>query len=153
MSYKHILVAVDLSKSSEKLIDKAVSLAKDANAKLSFVFVDVDNVYENVYKVGNENLEVSPLPSGEEREKAIEEREKTLQEELQELAGQADYPIENAIVVMGDLGNKILETVQEMDIDLVICGHHHDFWTRLLSPVRKLVNSLVTDLLIVYLEK
>ena len=153
MSYKHILVAVDLSKSSEQLIDKAVSLAKDANAKLSFVFVDVDNVYENVYKVGNENLEVSPLPSGEEREKAIEEREKTLQEELQELAGQADYPIENAIVVMGDLGNKILETVQEMDIDLVICGHHHDFWTRLLSPVRKLVNSLVTDLLIVYLEK
>lgn len=152
MSYKHILVAVDLSKSSEQLIDKAVSLAKDANAKLSFVFVDVDNVYENVYKVGDENLEVSPLPSGEEREKAIEERENTLQEELQKLADQADYPIENAIVVMGDLNNKLLETVQKMDIDLLICGHHHDFWSRLLSSVRQLVNSVGEDLLIVHLE-
>lgn len=152
MSYKHILVAVDLSKSSEQLIDKAVSLAKDANAKLSFVFVDVENVYENVYKVGDENLEVSPLPSGEEREKAIEERENTLQEELQKLADQADYPIENAIVVMGDLNNKLLETVQKMDIDLLICGHHHDFWSRLLSSVRQLVNSVGEDLLIVHLE-
>lgn len=152
MSYKHILVAVDLSKSSEQLIDKAVSLAKDANAKLSFVFVDVDNVYEDVYKVGDENLEVSPLPSGEEREKAIEERENTLQEELQKLADQADYPIENAIVVMGDLNNKLLETVQKMDIDLLICGHHHDFWSRLLSSVRQLVNSVGEDLLIVHLE-
>lgn len=152
MSYKHILVAVDLSKSSEQLIDKAVSLAKDANAKLSFVFVDVDNVYEDVYKVGDENLEVSPLPSGEEREKAIEERENTLQEELQKLADQADYPIENVIVVMGDLNNKLLETVQKMDIDLLICGHHHDFWSRLLSSVRQLVNSVGEDLLIVHLE-
>lgn len=152
MSYKHILVAVDLSKSSEQLIDKAVSLAKDANAKLSFVFVDVENVYENVYKVGDENLEVSPLPSGEEREKAIEERENTLQEELQKLADQADYPIENVIVVMGDLNNKLLETVQKMDIDLLICGHHHDFWSRLLSSVRQLVNSVGEDLLIVHLE-
>lgn len=134
------------------MIDKAVSLAKDANAKLSFVFVDVDNVYEDVYKVGDENLEVSPLPSGEEREKAIEERENTLQEELQKLADQADYPIENAIVVMGDLNNKLLETVQKMDIDLLICGHHHDFWSRLLSSVRQLVNSVGEDLLIVHLE-
>ena len=39
MSYKHILVAVDLSQSSQVVIDKTLSVAKDANCKLSFVFL------------------------------------------------------------------------------------------------------------------
>ena len=141
MSYKHILVAVDLSQSSEKVLNRAVSLAKDTNAKLSLIFVDVDNVSN----IGIANLEIATLPS-------IAEREKTLKKELQTLADQADYPIENAIVVMGDFTRKVNAEVQKMGADLLVCGHHHDFWSRLLSAARKLVNSAVTDLLIVYLD-
>lgn len=44
MSYGHILVAVDLTDSSKKVIDKAVSLAKDEKSKLSLVYVDVDKI-------------------------------------------------------------------------------------------------------------
>jgi len=141
MSYKHILVAVDLSKSSEKVISRAVSLAKDANAKLSLIFVDVDNVST----IGLVNLEIDTLPS-------IEERKKGLQQDLQTLANQADYPVENAIVVMGDFNRKVNATVEKIGADLLVCGHHHDFWSRILSASRKLVNSSVTDLLVVYLD-
>lgn len=141
MSYKHILVAVDLSQSSEKVLNRAVSLAKDTNAKLSLIFVDVDNVSN----IGIANLEIATLPS-------IAEREKTLQQDLLSLASQADYPIENTIVVMGDFNRKVNAAVDKIGADLLVCGHHHDFWSRLLSAARKLVNSAVTDLLIVYLD-
>jgi len=137
MGYKHILVAVDLSKSSEKVINKAVSLAKDANAGLSLIFVDVDTISN----IGITSLEVASLPSIEEREK-----------KLQEFADKTDYQFENVMVVMGSLKNKLSATVKEMDIDLLVCGHHHDFWSRLLSSVRKLVNSVTADLLIVNLD-
>ncbi|HEY7866732.1 MAG TPA: universal stress protein [Psychromonas sp.] len=136
-----MLVAVDLSQSSEKVVSRAISLAKDTNAKLSLIFVDVDNVSN----IGIATLEVATLPS-------VEEREETLKKELQTLADQADYPIENAIVVMGDFTRKVNAEVQKMGADLLVCGHHHDFWSRLLSSTRKLVNSAVTDLLIVYLD-
>ena len=142
MSYKHILVAVDLSDSSEKVIEKAVMLAKDAHAKLSLIFVDVDNISN----IAMTNIEISTLPSSE-------EREKTLRDELQELADKTDYPVENAIVVMGNLAPKLKATVKEKNIDLLVCGHHHDLWSRLLSSINKLINSVETDLMIVYLEE
>lgn len=148
MSYKHILVAVDLSKSSEVVINKAISLAKDANAKLSFIYVDASYVSN----IANVNSMVLTKPKFD--KVAAEEKEKSvLQEELQALAEQADYPITNTLVVMGDLNDKLKTTVKEMDIDLLVCGHHHNFWSHLLSSVRKLVNSATTDLLIIYLEK
>ena len=107
MSYKHILVAVDLSKSSEVVINKAVSLAKGANCKLSFIFVDVDKI----------------VPG--------DEQEPILQKELQALAAQTDYPITHTFVVIGDLHTKLAATVQKMNVDLEVCGHHHKFLSRL----------------------
>lgn len=129
MNYKHILVAVDLSQSSQIVIDKAISLAKGANCKLSFVFVDVDKV-------------------------VLAQKEKlTLQKELQTLADQSDYPITDTLVVIGDLHIKLSGIVKEMDIDLVVCGHHHTFLSRLFSSVPKLANAVETDLLVVYLDQ
>jgi len=142
MSYKHILVAVDLSKSSEVVINKAISLARGANSKLSFIFVDVNYV--------SSRGGISPKV---EMDVPLDEQQAILQKELQALAEQADYPVANTLVVIGDLNEKLKTTVQEMDVDLLVCGHHHDFWSQLLSSARKLVNTAVTDLLIIYLEK
>ncbi|MFT6984860.1 MAG: universal stress protein A [Psychromonas sp.] len=142
MSYKHILVAVDLSKSSEVVINKAISLARDANSKLSFICVDVNSVSSR----GGVSTKV-------EMDMPLDEQQAILQKELQELAEQADYPVANTLVVIGDLNEKLKATVQEMEVDLLVCGHHHDFWSRILSSARKLVNTAVTDLLIIYLEK
>lgn len=129
MSYKHILVAADLSESSNEVVDKAVSLAKTNNSKLSFVFVEEDKV--------------APVP----------EEEEALEKELHTLAEQSGYPVTETLVVIGDLHIKLAGIVKEKDIDLVVCGHHHKFLSRLFSSVPKLVHAVNTDLLIVYLDK
>ena len=45
MSYKHILVAVDLSDESVRLIRKSTALAKSFNAELSLIHI-IDNYSE-----------------------------------------------------------------------------------------------------------
>lgn len=139
MSYKRMLVAVNLYESSEVVISKAVSLARDVGAELSFIYVD-DTYATNYLALSSSDL-AKIVPADEKHEK--------LQEELQVLADQTDYPIKNTLVVTGDLNHKLKMIVEEMEIDLLICGHHHDFFGRLLSSVRQLVNSSVTDLLII----
>ncbi|MGF1735197.1 universal stress protein [Photobacterium satsumensis] len=129
MSYEHILVAVDLSQSSQIVIDKAVSLAKGTNCKLSFVNVGVNRV-------------------------VLEQKEKlTLEKELQALAEKCSHPVTDTFVVVGDLHIKLSGIVKEMDIDLVVCGHHHKFFSRLFSSVPKLANAVEADLLVVYLKQ
>ncbi|MGR5237156.1 universal stress protein [Vibrio alfacsensis] len=129
MSYEHILVAVDLSDSSQAVINKAVSLAKDEKCKLSFVFVDDDRV---------------ALESKEEQQ---------LNKELQALVEQTDYPVTDALVVIGDLHIKLAGIAKQKNIDLVVCGHHHKFMSRLFSSIPKLANAVEADLLVVYLVK
>jgi universal stress protein A len=147
MSYNHILVAVDLTKSSEIVISKAVSLAKEVNAKLSFIYVDANHVSVSG-AVGNLGLVLpevgNSITDGKER--------LLLKKELSALVDQFDYPVENTLVVIGDVEVKLTTAVSQLDADLLVCGHHHDFWSRLLSSERKLVNTVSTDLLIVYLE-
>jgi len=128
MSYKHILVAVDLTPSSSKVIDKAISLAKDAHSKVSLVFVDEDSV-------------------------VLEHKDRQeLQEKLVTLAKQSDYPITESLIVVGDLHIKLSGLVQKEKIDLVVCGHHHKVWSRLFSSVPKVANAVEADLLVVYLN-
>lgn len=141
MSYKRMLVAVDLSESSKVIISKAVSLARDTDAEISFIYVD-DTYATNYLALSSADL-AKIVPADEKHEK--------LQQALQTLADQTDYPIKKSLVVTGDLNHKLNTIVKEMEIDLLVCGHHHDFWGRLLSSVRQLVNTSVVDLLIIQL--
>ncbi|AJR06482.1 universal stress protein [Photobacterium gaetbulicola] len=129
MSYEHILVAVDLSQSSQEVIEKAVSLARSAKCKLSFAHVNVDRV-------------------------ALTPKEQhTLEEELQTLAEQCGYPITDTFVVIGDLHIKLSGIVKKKNIDLVVCGHHHKLFSRIFSSIPKLANAVEADLLVVYLNQ
>lgn len=129
MSFKHILVAVDLSESSQKVIDKAISLAKESKCKVSFVFVDVDTV------------------------ERYSKQEHVLQQQLQSLADESDYPITETLVVTGDLQMKLAGLVREKDVDLVICGHHHRFLSGIFSATPKVANAVEADMFVVYLDK
>jgi len=139
MSYKHILVAVDLSTSSEFIIAKAITLAKDSNAKISLIYVDLD--YADNY-TGLTYSQFSKL-------EPVSQRCLSLENELQALTEKISYPITNQLFLKGDLDKNIQVSVKEIGADLLVCGHHHDFWSRLLSSVRKLINSSSIDLLIV----
>ena len=97
MSYKHVLVAVDLTPSSQKVIEKAIFLAKRSSCKLSFVFVDVNRV-------------------------ALTPREEmSFKQELQDLADQSDYPVTNTLVAIGDLHIKLSAIVKEMNTWIWLC--------------------------------
>jgi len=140
MCYKHILVAVDLSDDSHRLIDRAVMLAKPLGATLSFIHINVNyaELYTglidiNLVDTQNHSVEIS-------------------QKELKKLEDYADYPIEHSFVGSGDLSNEICDTVSEYKFDLVILGHHQDFWSKLLSSTKMILNCSPVDILVVPLK-
>lgn len=128
MSYHHILVAVDLSDSSTHLIKKAIAQATPDLSELSIVYVDKDHILE-----------------GKSEKQQIKQR-------LQDLAIESGYPINDIKALIGDLHVQIANIVAEKEIDLVVCGHHHDLLSNLTSHVPKLVKSIKTDFLVVSLD-
>ena len=140
MSYQHILVAVDLSEDSKTLVDKAISLAKPLGAEVSFIHIDVN--YAELY------TGLIDINLAETQHQAIE----ASQQQLQKFAEHANYPIKHTLVGSGDLGNELCDTIKEFNIDIVVCGHHQDFWSKLLSSTRQLINCSPVDMLVVPLS-
>ncbi|KXF82671.1 universal stress protein [Enterovibrio coralii] len=137
MGYKHILVAVDLSADSEKLIQKGAALAAPLGAKLSLIHIDVN--YAQLY------TGLIDINMVETRNQIIEEA----QSQLNKLAKLSDTPVTHTLVASGDLADEITESIGHFGIDLVICGHHQDFWSTLISSAKQLINKTPVDMLMV----
>jgi nucleotide-binding universal stress UspA family protein len=60
----------------------------------------------------------------------------------------SEVPIKHALVGAGNVSNKLPELVKSHDIDLIICGHHHDFWSHIVSTSRQLINTAEVDILV-----
>lgn len=91
MAYKHILIAVDLSPESKVLVEKAVSMAKPYNAKVSLIHVDVN--YSDLY------TGLIDVNLGDMQKRISEETHNA----LTELSQNAGYPIEQTLSGSGDL--------------------------------------------------
>jgi universal stress protein A len=52
---------------------------------------------------------------------------------LTELSTNAGYPITETLSGSGDLGQVLVDAIKKYDMDLVVCGHHQDFWSKLMS--------------------
>lgn len=141
MIYKHILVAVALSEDSPKLVKRASQLASALNSRMSLVYIDVN--YAELY-TGLIDINIA------ETQARVNEEARN---QLQELADNIDYPIAHTFVGSGDLSQEIKAVVEEHNIDLVVCGHHQDFWSKLLSSSNDLINNAPTDLLVVPADK
>ncbi|KMV70932.1 universal stress protein UspA [Rosenbergiella epipactidis] len=137
MSYHHVLVAVDLSPESEELVQKAVSLAKPYNAKVSIIHVDVN--YSDLY------TGLIDVNLGDMQKRISQETSQA----LTTLANQAGYPFSEILSGTGELAQVLVDAINKYDIDLVICGHHQDFWSKLMSSARQLINNVHVDMLIV----
>jgi universal stress protein A len=140
MGYQHILVAIDLSEESKMLVDKAVCLAKAFDARVSFIHIDVNytELYTglidiNLVETQHQSMVNSKL-------------------ELKELADSSGYPIDLTLVGSGDLSNEICDAIDKHKIDLIVCGHHQDFWSKLLSSTKLLINCSPVDMLVVPLK-
>ncbi|EBN0073340.1 universal stress protein UspA, partial [Salmonella enterica subsp. enterica serovar Virchow] len=120
MAYKHILVAVDLSPESEVLVSKAVSMAKPYNAKVSLIHVDVN--YSDLY------TGLIDVNLGDMQQRITEETSNS----LKNLAKNSGYEIQEMLSGSGDLGQVLVDAIRKYDMDLVVCGHHQDFWSKLM---------------------
>ncbi|HGJ5873426.1 MULTISPECIES: universal stress protein UspA [Arsenophonus] len=140
MAYKHILVTVDLSPESKILVDKAVSMAKPYDAKVSLIHVDVN--YSDLY------TGLIDVNLGDMEQRITKETHQA----LTKLAKEADYKIEKELSGRGDLGQVLVDAIKEYKVDLVVCGHHQDFWSKLMSSARQLINTVHVDMLIVPLK-
>lgn len=141
MAYKHILVAIDLSEESHVLIEKAVSIAAPYQAKVSLIHVDLN--YSDLY------TGFIDINMGDMQQRISDET----QNALQEFATSANYPISELLTAKGDLATVLTEVINKYTVDLVICGHHQDFWSKLVSSAKQLLNSIKINMLIVPLRE
>ncbi len=140
MAYKHILVAVDLSPESNVLVQKAVSMAKPYNAKVSLIHVDVN--YSDLY------TGLIDVNLGDMQQRITDETRNA----LKDLSDNSGYEIQETLSGSGDLGQFLVDAIKKYDMDLVVCGHHQDFWSKLMSSARQLINTVHVDMLIVPLK-
>ena len=138
--YKHILVAVDLSEESLVLLKKAVGVAKRHEAKLSIIHVDVN--FSDLY-TGLIDVNMSSM-----QDRISTETQKA----LLDLAESADYPISEKLSGSGDLGQVLSDAIEQYDVDLLVTGHHQDFWSKLMSSTRQVMNTIKIDMLVVPLR-
>ena len=141
MPYSHLLVAVAPTPESRTLINKAVSIARPLEAKISLITLATDpEMYNQFAAPMLENL----------RDLMYEETRGF----LNGLAQDAGYPIEKITIASGELGHHVKDFCQQHRVDLVICGNHnHSLFSRATCSAKSIVGSCGVDVLLVSLEK
>ncbi|OOH91362.1 universal stress protein [Pasteurellaceae bacterium 15-036681] len=137
MMYKHILVAVDLSEESLILLRKGANIAAHNDAKLSLIHVDVNfsDLYTGLIDINMSSVQDSV---SEETVKALDD-----------LASKINYPVTERLNGSGDFSQVLEEAVEKYNVDLLITGHHQDFWSKFMSSTRQVMNNVSVDMLVV----
>jgi universal stress protein C len=140
MSYQHILVAVAISPESQLLVEKAVSIARPVNGRISLITLASDpELYNQFAAPMMENL----------RELMLEETQLF----IDELVKKANYPITETVIATGELSEHILAICNKGSVDLVICGNHNQsFFSKIICSAKAVVASSQVDVLLVPLR-
>lgn len=140
MSYAHVLVAVALTPESHRLVEKAVSLVKPYQGRITLLTLAVDpEIYNQCAAPALENL----------REIMLEETHVF----LEEIKARANYPVASSIIATGELSDHILDICEKENIDLVICGNHNQtFFSKAVCSAKSLVAHSKVDILLVALK-
>lgn len=137
MQYAHLLVAVAVTPESQRLLAKAIDIARPFNARISLITLASDpELYNQLAAPMMENI----------REVLQEET----QQFLDQLISEAGYPIEQALIASGTLSEHILHICRTQGIDLVVCGNHNQtFLARAACAAKSIVHSSEVDVLLV----
>ena len=114
---KQILVCIDFHKETTKLLDKAVEIAKAFNSKIWLLHVAAPDPDFVGYDVGPQYIR--------------DDRAQTLKDENQKLMEIArsireKYNLESdALLIQGPTIEMIIEKSKELQVDLIVTGHHH----------------------------
>ncbi len=140
MKYQHILVALELSEESNALLERAKYMAEKHDAHVSFVHIDGSHgeIYPDLVDI-HTDPDQSPLG-------------KKSMDQLHQFEQRFKLPLSHFFVGTGDLADKLEPTIRQHGIDLLICGHHHDFWSRIISYSKHLIHKSPIDILVVPIE-
>ncbi|AOB31429.1 hypothetical protein AKI39_13115 [Bordetella sp. H567] len=116
--YRHILVAVDGSLTSERALDHAVSLAKSLHARLLGVYIIEypSSVYTSAF------IDVAPFHAA-----MVEEGQSVLDKvrtKLRDAGVAGDVKLVDAGALSGTIAEQIDATARETHVDLVVMGTH-----------------------------
>lgn len=111
MEFKKILVPVDFSENSQKILGSACDIAEKFGAKLSVVFVvqSFDD-YSGFF--------VPHMPVAQFEEEMVQGAEKKMETFLGGCAG-----VESKVLV-GDVGEEVVRYAKDAGIDMIIMGTH-----------------------------
>ncbi|CRK85549.1 Universal stress protein A [Candidatus Providencia siddallii] len=138
MSYKHVLVAIDLSPESRLLLNKGIFIAKPYEAKVSIIHVD-NNYLDSYSGLINVNIDQNSI-------------DKNTHNAIKNLVENSGYKIHQTLSCNGDLCQILLDAIKQYDIDIIVCGHHQDFWSKITSSARQIINTVNVDILIIPLK-
>jgi universal stress protein A len=141
--YKNILVAVDLSKDSAMILDKARNLAKQYNAQLSMVHVIEPIAVGYAVEVTSVDIEG--------RHEEVTKQAKTT---LTEMGVNVGIEESRLHTVLGQPAREIRELAKKIEADLIIMGGHGRHGWELLfgSTSSSLTHGAGCDLLIVHID-
>ncbi|CAI0717164.1 MULTISPECIES: universal stress protein UspC [Serratia] len=134
MGYHNVLVTVAVAADSHRLVEKAVSIVRPCDGKITLVSIIA-------------NAEIFPAPMlGDLR--ALMEEETLLF--MEELCLRANYPNIATRIIHGELGDCLTYANQKQPFDLVICGNHSDsMMNKVACSAARFINTSSIDVLIV----
>ena len=112
-TYKHLMIAVDLSRNTDWLIDKGKALAMVFGARTSLVHV-VEYLQADV------SDELS-MPREAELDQELTELAET---RLRELCDRHRFPDDACFLRRGSTKHEILRLAEQQDVDLIVVGSH-----------------------------
>ncbi len=139
--YKTVLVAVDLSKDSQKVIDKAIAAVKANTKKIHLVHVvePVAAAYSmDIYAVNINELQQEAIAMAEQR--------------LKEIAEGLGVDASRVHTLLGAPAPEIRNLASELSAEAIVMGSHgHSGWKILLgSTATKVLHGATCDVLTVH---
>ena len=143
--YKHVVAAIDLSRSSDQVLIKARDIARRNNARLSLLHV-VEYIPPMDY--GSE-----PMISnwGVDEDEMQEQAERS----LQNISKRHDLENADVNVLLGTPKHEISQFIKEQQCDLVVLGSHgrHGISLLLGSTANAVLHDMPCDILAVKIEE
>lgn len=124
---KKVLIALDLDPTAQKVAENGFELAKSMEAKVILLHALVDDIYytsiENYPLIGFSGSVIAPLllQNGNDSKKES-------QNYLNKIKTHFGDETVQTIVKEGDCAELILQTAEEMKVDVIVMGSHSKRW-------------------------
>ncbi len=136
MSYKNIAVAVE-ENDDLKILNKAIELAITFNSRLTLIHVN-----DNSYELYNSLLE-SPV------NEVLNKVDRYSELKIHEILNNLNSIFVKVLIKHGPVQPVICSFINENNIDLLVCGHHHSFLSRITPTCSGFINELNIDVIVV----